>query len=199
MERMALEMRGTPCQALTLAVPANKSILASRSFGRAVTERHELEESVSTHVARAAEKLRRQKLAAGVVLVFVMTNPFRPQDRQYQASRSIGLPVASADTTVLAKAALIALGRLWQPGFRYKKAGITLLELSPAGQVQGDLWSVPDTPRRQALMRTMDAINATWGRDTLKMAGAGFERGWRVRSDQRSPRYTTDWNELLRV
>ena len=198
-ERLALELQGTPCQSLALTVSANKSILTSRSFGRAVTERFELEEAVTTHIARAAEKLRRQKLAAGVVMVFVMTNPFRPQDRQYQASRSIGLPVASSDTTVLARAALIALRHLWRPGFRYKKAGIMLLEIGPADLVQGDLWVSPDTPRRQALMRTIDAINGEWGRDTIRLAASGVRRGWRLRFEQRSPRYTTDWDELLEV
>src|SRR5262249_1155398 len=156
--RMALELRGTPCQGLTLAVPANKTILASRSFGRAVVERQELEEAVTSHISRAAEKLRKQRLAAAAVMVFVTTNPFKPEDPQYAASRTVGLPVASADTVVLAKAALLALTRLWRPGYRYKKAGITLLEIVPAGAVQGDLWTEPDTPRRRSLMRTIDSI-----------------------------------------
>lgn len=199
MERMALELQGTPCAALTLATPSNKSILASRSFGSAVTERRELEESISSHVARAAEKLRRQNLVAGVVMVFVTTNPFRPQDQQYAASRTIGLPVATADTTVLVKAALIAANRLWKEGYRYKKAGITLLELSSADSVQGDLWTSPDTPRSKALMRAMDRINETHGRDAIRLAGSGIERKWKLRSEQRSQHYTTDWDELLSV
>jgi DNA polymerase V len=199
MERMALELRGVPCQSLVPAVPLNKSILASRSFGRAVTQRHELEEAVSSHVARAAEKLRRQGLAAAVVVVFVTTNPFRMQDRQYVASRSIGLPVASADTTVLVKAALCALDRLWRAGYRYKKTGVTLLELSPASIVQGDLWTGPDTGRSKALMGVMDRINQTHGRETIRLAGSGLRRGWKLRSEQRSPHYTTNWDDLLCV
>ena len=199
MERMALELRGIPCQALVPAVPLNKSILASRSFGRAVTQRFELEEAVSSHIARAAEKLRRQGLAASIVMVFVTTNPFRTQDRQYEASRSIGLPVASADTTVLVKAALCALNRLWRDGYRYKKAGVTLLGLAPASIIQGDLWTKPDTPRSKALMRVMDGINQTHGRETIRLAGSGLHRGWKLRSEQRSPHYTTDWDDLLCV
>ncbi len=199
MERMALELRGTPCQALTLAVAHNKSIIASRSFGQAVTQRHELEQAVAMHISRAAEKLRRQGLVAGVVMVFVTTNPFRPQDRQYVASRTIGLPVATADTTVLLKAAMLATVRLWRDGFRFKKAGVTLLELSPAATVQGDLWTAPDSPRSQALMKAMDRINAVHGRETVKLAASGIERKWKLRSEQRSPHYTTDWNDLLRV
>ena len=198
-QRTALELRGEPCQALTLAVPDNKTILASRSFGRAVTELCELEEAVCSHIARAAEKLRRQKLAAGMVMVFVTTNPFRPQDKQYQASKTIGLPVASADTITLTRAALIAIRALYRTGYRYKKAGITLLELSGAGTVQGDLWTTPDTPRSKALMRALDGLNERYGREAVKLAGSGIERGWKLRSEQRSAHFTTDWNELLCV
>ena len=39
MERMALELRGIPCHSLVKTNPANKSIIASRSFGRVVTQR----------------------------------------------------------------------------------------------------------------------------------------------------------------
>jgi len=198
-QRTALELRGKRCQALTLDMPNNKTILASRSFGRVVTELSELEESVSSHIARAAEKLRRQGLAAGMVMVFLTTNPFRPQDKQYQASKTIGLAVSSADTLVLTKAALIAVRLVYRKGYRYKKAGITLLDLSASGVVQSDLWTTPDTPRSKALMRAMDAINAEHGRETIKLAGSGIERGWKLRSEQKSQRFTTDWDELLSV
>ena len=54
-ERLALELRGIPCQSLVLTAPANKSIVASRSFGRPVTQRHELHQAVATYTERAAE------------------------------------------------------------------------------------------------------------------------------------------------
>lgn len=198
-QRLSLELRGTACTSLSLTVPDNKTIIASRSFGRAVTDRHELEESVSSHVARGAEKLRRQNLAAGAVLVFAHTNPHRTQDRQYSASRTVVLPVASADTMVLTRAALSATAQIWREGYRYKKAGIQLLGLCPASVVQGDLWTKPDTPRQQALMRALDKLNTEFGRDTMRLAVTGVERGWSLRSQQRSARYTTSWDELLSV
>lgn len=199
MERMILELRGQPCYGLAQSNPDNKTILASRSFGRAVTDRCELDEAVASHIARAAEKLRRQNLAAGVVMVFVMTNRFRPDELQYSASKSIGLAVATSDTTQLARAARLATDQLWRDGYRYKKAGITLLELRPAACVQGDLWTAPDTPRSKSLMKALDQLNAEWGRETVKFAASGLERKWKLRSEQRSPRYTTDWDDLLKV
>jgi len=198
-QRLALELRGTPCQLLTLTRPDNKTILASRSFGRAVVDQHEFNEAIASHIARAAEKLRAQNLAAGAVMVFATTNRFKPTDPQYAASRTLALPVATADTMTLTRVALHAAGLIWRDGYRYKKAGITLLDLGPATCVQGDLWSTPDTPRNRKLMRVMDAINASEGRDMLRLAASGIRRGWSMRSEQRSQRFTTSWDELLEV
>lgn len=199
MERMVLELRGTPCHAMVERNPDNKSIIASRSFGRPITQRHELEEAVSSHVERAAEKLRRQQLAASVIRVFVWTNPFKPQEKQYSASHTVNLPVATADTSRLLKAAKHGVNRIWQDGYRFKKAGVELTDLSPAATVQGDLWSQPDDTRRQTLMRAIDHLNASNGRGSVLFAASGIQRGWKLRSDQRSQRYTTCWDELLRV
>jgi DNA polymerase V len=65
--------------------------------------------------------------------------------------------------------------------------------------VQGDLWTQPDPPRSKALMLVMDGINQKHGRETIRLAGSGLRRGWQLRTEQRSPHYTTDWNDLLYV
>ena len=199
MERMSRELRGIPCHDLVLANPDKKSIIASRSFGRAVTAHHEMSEAVSSHMERAAEKMRRQNLAASMISVFVTTNPFKAADRQYATSYSVRLPVPSADTAILLRAAAHALDRIWRDGFRYKKAGVMLLDLAPAAIVQVDLWTAPDTPRRKSLMQTIDRLNADHGRGGVRFASTGTKQEWKLRCDQRSPRYTTDWDELLRV
>lgn len=199
MERMVLELRGTPCHAMVERNPDNKSIIASRSFGRPIIQRHELEEAVSSHVERAAEKLRRQKLAASVLRVFVMTNPFKPEEKQYSAAHAVKMPVATADTARLLKAAKHGIDRLWRDGYRYKKAGVELVDLAPAALVQGDLWTRPDDARRKTLMATVDRLNADNGRSTLLFAASGVRRGWKLRCERRLPRYTTCWDELLTV
>ena len=150
MQRMVLELRGIPCIALEEHVPDRKSIIASRSFGRAVTSFQELCEAVASYTARAAEKMRRLSLATAHIAVFVETNSFKPSDAQYHATRAVRLPVASANSGTLAIAAARALRLLWKDGYRYKKAGVMLLDLVPASKVQGvsGLW-----PIRRALMR----------------------------------------------
>ena len=199
MERMVRELQGIPCISLEEAPPDRKMILASRSFGRRVTARREMEEAVTTHMARAAEKLRRQNLAAGRVVVFIHTDKHRPQDRQYAAERAVDLAVASADTGRLNASAMLALDALWRPGHEYKKAGVMLLNLVPAIGVQGGLFDRPDDPRSIARMKALDALNAKYGRGTVTLASMGRKPGWKLRTDFISPRYTTAWDDLLSV
>jgi len=199
MERTVLELRGIRCIEFEDVTPDRKSIMASRSFGRPVTSYVEMREAVTTYASRAAEKMRRQRLATAHISVFLHTNKFRPQDVQYYGSHAVHLPVASADTGRLIEAARDALKAAWKPGFSYKKAGIMLLDLCPASRVQGDLWTAPDSTRSQALMTALDSINRDFGRDTVGYASAGRQKAWGLRSDQKSPRYTTCWHELLRV
>lgn len=71
LERIVRELNGIPCMALEEETPDRKSIMASRSFGRAVETLPELHEAVATYTARAAEKMRRQKLATAQLMVFI--------------------------------------------------------------------------------------------------------------------------------
>ena len=146
LERTVMELRGVPCIALEEAVPDRKSIIASRSFGRPVETRQKMQEAVASYVTRAAEKMRYQRLTCGRLVVFVMTNRFRPQDAQDAREQAIKLAVATADTGKLIAAAERALAVIWREGYRYKKAGVMLLELTPAARVQGGLFDAPDTP-----------------------------------------------------
>jgi DNA polymerase V len=198
-ERLGRELRGTPCLALEETAPVRKSLIVSRSFSRPVTSRQELAEAVAAFTARAAEKMRRQALAASRMMVFAHTDRFRSEDPQYDAVQPVALAVATADSGRLIGAALGALAALYRPGFRYKKAGVIFLDLVPTGSVTGGLFDRPDSAASQARMRAVDALNRRFGRDTVTFAAAGARRAWKPRSAFRSPRYTTRWDELLRV
>ena len=98
LQRMVLELRGVSCKQFEEVVPDRKNFVASRSFGLAVETRFEMEQAVSEYCMRAAQKMRRQHLATSRFLVFLETNGFRPQDRQYQAVKLVELPMATVDT-----------------------------------------------------------------------------------------------------
>lgn len=116
-----------------------QQIMCSRSFGRAVVGLPDLAEAVSVHATRVAEQARRDGSLAGAAHVFIHTSQHRKQDRQYSASRTIPLVRPTADTRLLASAALMDLRAIYRDGYRYEKAGVMLVELQPDTVHQGEL------------------------------------------------------------
>jgi DNA polymerase V len=198
LERTVMELRGVSCLALEELAPAKKQIMSSRTFGAYVHSLPELEEAVSTYLARAAEKLRRQRSVAGAVQVYIRTNPFNETHPQYQQGITVPLTLSTSDTVRLTRAVLWGLKRIYRPGYAYQKAGVMLMDLHPAGQTQGVLFSTA-SPGRPALMEVIDRANARWGRGTLKLAAEGVIKPWQMKRERVSPAYTTRWEDLPRV
>jgi len=204
MERTVNELQGMSCTAWETEPPPKQQIIASRSFGGPLYNLGELAEPVRFHMARAAEKLRRQQSTAGAVGVWLNTNPFRPQDAQYAPSRTIALPAATDDTAVLTTWATTVLKAIFRPGFRYVKAGVMLMDLRERSVAQGSLFDAlpPEQDlRRATLMGVLDKANGKWGRHTMGMGSAGVkgDRAWTMQRGMMSPCYTTSWNELRSV
>lgn len=197
LERTAMELNGVPCLDLEDLAPAKQQIMSSRAFGAYVHDLAGMEEAVSTYTGRAAEKLRRQHSVAGAIQVYVRTNPFKVDHPQYQRGLTVPLPEPTDDTRRLVHYALLGLRRLYKPGYAYQKAGVMLMDLSDARRTQGTLFTADRG--NPALMRTMDRINALWGRGTLKLASEGVDQDWRMRRGMMSPCYTTRWSDLPRV
>jgi len=199
MERTVRELRGDSCMSLELIAPARREIMCSRSFSHDVTTYQQLRESVLTYVCRAAEKLRRQRSETAAVMVFVQTNAHKDVP-QYGRRAVVSLPASTDDTLILANAAVQGLKTIYRDGYRYKKSGTMLIDLTPKGMHQATLFNgVASDPKHDALNAVMDKINARYGRSTLALAGAGLEKPWKLRAENRSPPYTTDWNQLPRV
>lgn len=200
MEKTIRELNGTVCIELEEINPPKKQILSSRSFGVPVTDMASLSESISLYVSRAAEKLRRQKSYAGSIYVYIRTSPFKEHDRQYSNGMTIPLPSPTDNTTKLVSVALWALKQLYRPGYNYAKAGIMLGDLVPATAIQTDLFSTmqPNT-KSERLMQAMDMINRKMGKESIKVASEGFKRPWKMKQENKSPSYTTKWDETLKI
>lgn len=193
-ERIVRELNGVSCLSLQDVAPPRQQIICSRTFSTPVVDQKTLAEAVATFVATAAEKLRAQNSVAGMVQVYIRTNPHREDLPQYQGSLSVPLPEASDDTLHLTKAALWALKRIHRPGFAYQKAGIGLLALSDGAHRQASLFSSARDNTR--LMSAMDAINAAYGRNTVRLAVTGVHNNWAAKREKASPNYTIRWEEL---
>jgi DNA polymerase V len=197
MERTCNELRGISCLELEDVAPPKQQIMSSRSFGSPVTTLAELREAVASYVTRAAEKLRAQGSVSAAVQVYIQTNRFKESDRQYNEGLLVPLSDPTDDTRLLASAAILGLGLIFKPGYQYKKAGIMLTLISDKVKRQETLFDDPLQRAQSAkLMAAMDAINAEFGRNTVRAGATGTEKRWAMRSENRSPRFTTRWDEL---
>ena len=74
--RVVYELRGISCLPLELLEPTRKGIAVTRSFGRPVFDWRSMSEAIASYATRAAEKMRRHKVAAAHLMVFMHTSPF---------------------------------------------------------------------------------------------------------------------------
>ncbi len=195
--RMVRELTGRPCLALNTAPAPAKSLIRSRSFGRLVTDRNDLEQAVSVHTHRAAEKLRQSGQVAHCLHVFLQTDRFRPLP-QYMACEFLRLCPPSNSTPAMLTAALKVLRHIYRPGYGYKKAGVMLSGLTDAQHRQTCIEEHLVTDRRadEQLMTTLDRINERFGRDVLYFAASGRDHAWEMQRRHTSPAFTSRWQDL---
>lgn len=197
-ERTWLELRGVPC--LEMDRPASKkSICTSRSFGERLTTYEPVAEAVANFAASCAEKLRRQRSQAAVLMVFLHTNPFAENQPQYSNQVVVQLPVPTSDTPELIRYALRGLKSIFAEGYRFKKAGVIVSEITPERPMQLNLFDDRDREKFQKVMLVMDSLNASYGRQKVKIAAQGFDRKWKLKNEKLSPCYTTRLADVMEV
>ncbi len=197
--RIMHELRGLSCLPLEAIAPPQKHMICSRSFGQPLTTLEHMHEALAHHAARGAAKLRHRKLRASVLGVFLTTNRFKPNDLQYSNSVTVSLPTATNSSQILIRYAKICMTSIFREGFSYKKCGVSLNDLSSVDAVQLDLLSPAVDRHDEKLMAVIDSLNRRYGSGTIRFASEGTRQEWRMRSDLRSPRYTSCWDELLMV
>jgi len=196
MERTCNELRGISCLALDDIAQPKQQIMSSRSFGRPVETIEELRESLASYLSRAAEKLRKQQSVSAAVYVFIQTNRFN-KDEQYNAGLTVPMFEPTDDTLTLTAAALAGLEVIYRSGYCYKKAGVMLTLLSDKQARQASIFdNLVVTQRSTKLMAALDTINRDHGHGMVRSGVSGFTQRWAMRHENRSPRYTTRWDEL---
>ena len=92
----------------------------------------------------------------------------------------------------------MALREVFRTGYGYKKAGVILSHLTPTSGMQGSLFTPDSQAKHTRLMQVLDSVNKSCGRGTLVVAAQGTEP-FRMNREHLSPRYTTEWKDLLVV
>jgi DNA polymerase V len=194
-KRLLLELQGISCLPLELLPSPKKETCISRSFGQPITTLTELQQAIALYVGRAAVKLRHQQQVATGMIIFAHTSRFI--DDPQSSSMVVNLPTGTNFTPELLKYASAALQKIYVPNCPYKKAGVILTGLHSDNERQGFLFEQPrDLDRELNLSQIVDRLNQRYGAETMTFGLVGQGQAWRIKSNQRSPRFTTHWDEL---
>lgn len=199
--RTAMELQGVSCTGLEEIEP-KQSIMSSKSFGQMQTRYASIAESLSSHCARAVDKMRTQQLVAQRMVVFVHTNRFREDLAQHFQAMEFRFVNATDDLRLITKIAKRCLQRIFKSGYYYKKAGVCLEDLIPKNPCQLDMFHQPSDEQihhTEQLMSVFDQINQKYGRSTIRLAAEGYSKPWAMRAELKSPAYTTRWSEVPQV
>ena len=162
-EKTARELAGTPCLELDEPDPPKQEICCSRMFGKRLTDLAPIKEAVATYMMRASEKLRAQQSLCKKIRVSIRTGMFNPEEAKYANGVLIDMPYPTDDVRLLTKAAVDALDRVFQPGFKYSKAEVLLMNLCQQGEYTDDLFATSQPADATKLMAVLDQINGRWG------------------------------------
>ena len=124
-------------------------------------------------------------------------------------------------TQIIIQKAFKLLENLYRPNYNYKKIGVILLNIEKRSQdltsenyiIQDNLFTYSNITHKtnnqsDICMKMLDGINTKMGKMTLFYGSQGImkqpknkkeKNNWQMRSNYRSPFYTTNWNDILKV
>ena len=198
LRKIIFELNNIVCFKLKETTAPKKKITCSRSFSTAITDFKDLEQSITLYASRAAEKLRQQNSYTGSIHIHISTSPFNKKESCYTNSTTIPLPDQTDNTLVLTKFASFGLRTIYCNGYKYQKAGISLSKIVPRKKYQPSLFNKKEKQEKSDnLMMILDKINTKMGRKILVVASEGITQPWKMKQNNKSLSYTTDWHDLI--
>jgi len=213
-ERTWRELNGDDCVP-NEQLAAKKSICTSRSFPSMITDPAELRTHISNYAARCAEKLRQQGSVAGIVSIFLSTNPFRDDLPQCWSFKEQRLITPTSSTTTIVQTAASLMEQIYRKGYQYKRAGVIVLGVGPKSPIQQDLFdcNADQFQKMKRLDEVIDRINRLQGSGTIvlgaqqytskdkegKATGKAQVFANAIKHDYRSPNPTTRWSDIIRL
>lgn len=218
--RTVLELRGVSCIELEMVADSRKSIIRSRMFGKKINDINLISQAISTHTARAAEKLRREGLIANYFGVFISTGR-HPKDKRMllKSYTDTNLPSPTNDTLILNKFAMRLLEKaykefhpIFHKPYLYSKCGVVMGGLVDQSIRQENLFRTNLANENIKIMQCIDKLNFRYGKRSIVLASMGTPdellgvesckenaASWGMRRNMMSNRWTTNWDDILKV
>lgn len=199
-EQMALELNNTSCLPLERMHKVHQSIARTRTFGEDTSQAHVIESALASFATQAAYRLRGSHQLTRKVSLFLTTSRHKPNYRQWGSQIDFRMP--TADTGQLITAVTSAFNKIYDKHASYHRAGVWLSDFVPDNQLQTDLLGEVDPhahTRKTARSQALDDLNDRFGKNTIRYAAEDLAQAWQPKRLLRSPRYTTQWDELPSV
>ena len=176
--RTQCELKGEDCSAMSAATIAHQSIMTSRSFGKTISGKQDLNDAIVSFASMSAKRLRSQNSIASSVTAFVASDRFSETEPYYSNSCEIKLPTPSSSTLEIGKYAVMPMNNIYRPGVNYKKAGVLLAGIRPRTAVQQNLFAEVDLNKHNKLMQIVDQINSKTGSYCVGLAPDQASHKW---------------------
>ena len=196
--RLKKELEGKSVLDLEEVRSPKKAIATTRSFEGTITDYEKIKERISTFAICCAEKLRAQNSNCNSIYVFVRSNKFQKNKRQYRNGILMTIPFSTNSNMIISKYAIKGLKRIFKKGIHYKKAGTIVLGLDSSENHQLNLFENED-PKHKYLMKTIDFIQKKEGQSKIKLASQDLKKRWKMKQEKLSPNYTCKVNEIIKV
>jgi len=195
--RLKNELEGK--SVLEMEVPTDKKTIAiTRSFDGNITTFDEMKERVSTFATVCAEKLRKQKSCCHSVILYLRKDKYKMETLRYNFYKMETIPFASNSSITISSLAVKMLKEIFEEGAIYKKAGVIVTEIIPENQKQLHLFE-EENPKHQKLMKVIDDFHKKTGERKIRLGNQDLQHTWKMKQEHLSPKYTTDFKEILEV
>ena len=189
MQRTVLELRGISCIDIEHNPPAKQQIIASRSFGKRVTQLSDLQEAIIYYVQDAHKRLRADDLLCGCLVAFAQSSPFDSNKVYFNESRSFVFLQPTDNLLEISHQASKLIAQLYKGNIEYKKCGVVLTCLEPKSAHIHDLLDtdVVKIQKVERLMQSFEAIHERYGKSKLALGASKLpKRNWHMKRDQLS-------------
>ncbi|RKS01318.1 Y-family DNA polymerase [Flavobacterium sp. 102] len=195
--RLKYELEGK--SVLEMELPKDKKTIAiTRSFAGNITTLDEMKERVSTFATVCAEKLRKQQSCCHGVILYLRKDKYKTERSRYNFYKMETLPFASNSSITISSLAVKMLKDVFEEGEIYKKAGVIVTEIIPENQKQFHLFE-EENPKHLKIMQVMDDYYKKTGERKIRLGSQDLQRTWKMNQNFLSKKYTTDFNEIMKV
>jgi DNA polymerase V len=195
--QMVAELNGLCCHPLERMGKVRQSVMHGRLFGSDTNQFSVVEAAVASLTARAAFRLRKEHLLAHSAVVSLNTNRHKPNYQR--TSKFVSFRAPTADTGLITAELVRALGSSFNRQASYHRANVLLHDLISETAIQTDLFGKADarqSDRSGARLQAVDNLNQRYGKQTVRYAAEDLSQAWEPKHVYRSPRFTTQWQEL---